>query len=88
MTEFEIMLSDCKNAVECFVRFKLSSKADADDILQESFLTAFQKFDILSDKSHFKAWIISIAIHSLTVMSLFRTGALVKKTAEMKLICL
>ncbi|MBQ2798331.1 MAG: hypothetical protein IJF09_02995, partial [Ruminiclostridium sp.] len=45
MTEFEILLNECKNAVERFVRFKLSSKADADDILQETFLTAFQKFD-------------------------------------------
>lgn len=61
MTEFEILLNECKNAVERFVQFKLSSKADADDILQETYLTAFQKFDTLADKSHFKAWIISIA---------------------------
>ncbi len=61
MTEFEILLNECKNAVERFVWFKLSSKADADDILQDTYLTAFQKFDTLADKSHFKAWIISIA---------------------------
>ncbi len=61
MTEFEILLNECKNAVERFVWFKLSSKADADDILQETYLTAFQKFDTLADKSHFKAWMISIA---------------------------
>lgn len=61
MTEFEILLNECKNAVERFVRFKLSSKSDADDILQETYLTAFTKFHTLADKSHFKAWIISIA---------------------------
>ncbi len=61
MTEFEILLNECKNAVERFVWFKMSSKADADDILQETYLTAFQKFDTLADKSPFKAWIISIA---------------------------
>ena len=61
MTEFEKLLNECKNAVERFVRFKLLSKPDADDILQETYLTAFQKFDTLADKSHFKAWIISIA---------------------------
>ncbi len=61
MTEFEMLLNECKNAVERFVQFKLSLKADADDILQETYLTAFQKFDTLADKSHFKAWIISIA---------------------------
>lgn len=61
MTEFEILLNEYKNAVERFVWFKLSSKADADDVLQDTYLTAFQKFDTLADKSHFKAWIISIA---------------------------
>lgn len=61
MTEFEILLNECKNAVDRFVWFKLSSKADADDVLQDTYLTAFQKFDTLADKSHFKAWIISIA---------------------------
>ncbi len=61
MTEFEILLNECKNAVERFVWFKLSSKADADDILQETYLTAFRKFDTLADKSNFKAWMISIA---------------------------
>ena len=61
MTEFEILLNECRSAVERFVRFKLSSKPDADDVLQETYLTAFQKFDMLIDKSHFKAWIISIA---------------------------
>ena len=61
MTEFEILLNECKNAVDRFVWFKLSSKADADDVLQDTYLTTFQKFDTLADKSHFKAWIISIA---------------------------
>lgn len=60
MTEFEILLNECKNAVDRFVWFKLSSKADADDVLQDTYLTTFQKFDTLADKSHFKAWIISI----------------------------
>lgn len=61
MTEFEILLNECKNAVDRFVWFKLSSKADADDVLQDTYLTTFQKFDTLADKAHFKAWIISIA---------------------------
>lgn len=36
MTEFEILLNECRSAVERFVRFKLSSKPDADDVLQET----------------------------------------------------
>lgn len=61
MTEFEELLTEHKSAVERFVRFKLSSRADADDILQETFLTAFEKFDALRDKERFKPWLLSIA---------------------------
>lgn len=60
-SEFDRLLGECKNAIERFVRFKLTSKADADDVLQEVYWAAFQKFDTLKDKRNFKAWIISIA---------------------------
>ena len=61
MDEFEILLAECRSAVERFVYFRLPIKADADDILQETCLTAYQKFSMLKEKSSFKAWIISIA---------------------------
>ena len=61
MTEFEKLLAECKGAVERFVRFKLPSRTDADDILQEIFLTAFEKFDMLKDKENFKPWLLTIA---------------------------
>ena len=35
--------------------------AKADDVLQEVYLTAYQKFSLLKNKSSFKAWVISIA---------------------------
>lgn len=60
-TKFEEFLSGCKNAIERFVYYKLPSKTDGDDVLQEVYLTAFQKFDLLKDESSFKAWIIRIA---------------------------
>ena len=61
MVEFESLLEAERIAVERFVRFKINSKADADDILQEIFFTAYQKFSQLRNKDVFKAWIISIA---------------------------
>lgn len=61
MNEFEELLCGTKNAVERFVRFRLTSAADADDVLQEVYLTAYRKFDTLREKDSFKAWIISIA---------------------------
>lgn len=59
--EFEALLDAEKISVERFVRFKINSKADADDILQEVYLTAYQKFTQLKNRDSFKAWLISIA---------------------------
>ncbi len=61
MDEFEKLLCECRGAVERFVNFKLPSKFEADDVLQEVCIAASAKFDTLKDKSNFKAWIIGIA---------------------------
>lgn len=61
MDDFEKLLDAERISVERFVRFRLSSKADADDVLQEVYLTAYRKFSQLKNKDSFKAWIISIA---------------------------
>lgn len=61
MDEFERLLKAEQISVERFVRYKIGSKADADDVLQEIYLTAYQKFTQLKNKEFFKAWIISIA---------------------------
>lgn len=59
--EFESLLCECKGAVERFVKIRLSSRFDAEDVLQEVFMAAAQNFDKLHDKCNFKAWIIGIA---------------------------
>lgn len=59
--EFETLLGTCKNALERLVFYKVNNKADGEDILQEVYLTAFSKFDTLSNKEKFKTWIITIA---------------------------
>lgn len=61
MDEFERMLSAVRVSVERFVRFRLPSRADADDVLQEIYLAAYQKLPQLKNKDSFKAWILSIA---------------------------
>lgn len=63
MDEFEKLLCECRGAVERFANFKLPSKFDADDVLQEVYIAAHAKFDTLKDQSTFKAWIIGIARH-------------------------
>lgn len=61
MDTFEKLLDTERVSVERFVRFRIRSKADADDVLQEVFLTAYQKFSQLKNREVFKSWILSIA---------------------------
>lgn len=61
MDEFEKLLEAERICVERLVRFRLGFRVDADDVLQDVYLTAYQKFSQLKNKESFKAWIISIA---------------------------
>lgn len=61
MDDFETLLSQERGPVERFVRFRLPSQADADDVLQEVYLTAFRKFGQLKDPSAFRTWLLTIA---------------------------
>ena len=61
MDEFEKMLRDVSSGMERFVRYRLPSQTDADDVLQEVYLSAYRNFSGLKNKDAFKPWIISIA---------------------------
>ncbi len=61
MDDFEYLLSECRNALERFIKFKVSDKFDAEDIIQETYFSAYTKFDTLKNKAYFKTWLISIA---------------------------
>ena len=65
MSEFEMLVSEHRNAVERYVRYNIPSKADSDDVLQEVWLAAYRQFDKLLNKSSFKAWVIGIARHKV-----------------------
>lgn len=74
MELFETLLAREHTCVERFVRFRVDSQADADDILQEVYLTAYQKFPQLKSADSFKAWLLSIARNKCT--DYFRKNAL------------
>lgn len=61
MDEFEALLAAQKISIERFVRFRMPSKADADDVLQDVFLTAYRKLPQLKNPSAFRPWLVSIA---------------------------
>ncbi len=61
MDEFEKLLDEVRGGVERFVRYRLPSQTDADDVLQEVYLSAYRKFSGLKNQNAIKSWIISIA---------------------------
>ena len=66
MDSFETLMQRERISVERFVRFRLQSQADADDVLQETWISAYQNFDKLKNPDAFRAWILSIARNKCT----------------------
>ena len=62
---FDELYSEHYNAIERYVRFKVSDKFDSDDILQEIYIAAYRGFDTLKNKEAFKSWMLSIARNKL-----------------------
>ena len=61
MDDFEEMLYAERISLERFVRYRLSSREDADDILQEIYLAAYQTFPQLKTKLSVKSWLLTVA---------------------------
>ena len=61
MELFEKLLEAERSNVERFVKFRINDKVEAEDVLQEVYLTAYQKFQQLKNPDAFKAWMLSIA---------------------------
>lgn len=61
--DFEKLLKECHGDIERFVKFRLPSAADAEDVLQESLFAAFRQFPTLKSEDSFKAWVLGIARH-------------------------
>ena len=61
MKTFEELLSEYGKGAETYVKYKVSVKEDAEDILQETYVQAFNSIDSLKDEEAFRPWLISIA---------------------------
>lgn len=61
MDEFERLLTENRTAVERWVKARIGSPADAEDILQDACLAAFQGFSGLKNKASFLPWLLGIA---------------------------
>ncbi len=61
MRSFEELLTPCQSAIERYVKFKVPAVSDAQDILQNVYLTGYQKLSQLKSEESFKAWMFTIA---------------------------
>ncbi len=59
--QFEALFKQHENAVRRFVFLKTPSKADGEDVFQETALAAFRSRNTVKDTQHFRAWLIQIA---------------------------
>ena len=61
--DFEKLLRENLVPLQRYVNFKIGSRHDAEDIIQDVCLSATLKFGTLGDPAAFKAWLIGIARH-------------------------
>ena len=55
---FETQLNKYRVVVERYINFRLPSKFDADDVIQETYYAAYAGYENLRDKGQFKSWIL------------------------------
>ena len=61
MDEFETLLASSRTAVERWLIAHIGNRTDAEDVLQETCLAAFQGFSGLLNHASFLPWILGIA---------------------------
>jgi RNA polymerase sigma-70 factor (ECF subfamily) len=71
---FSALLSSWRGPLLRFVRHMLKDDAVADDVVQETFLTAHQKLAALRDHSQFKSWLFAIARSQVLMHQRRRVG--------------
>lgn len=74
---FDDLLRENYRPLERFVNFRIKNREDAQDVMQEICLAAFQSFDSLKESGNFKTWLLGIARHKCN--DYYRSKA---KTAE------
>ena len=75
METFETLYAANRVAVERCVRYRIETRADADDVAQEIWLAAFRDFGKLKSPDSFKPWVLGIARHKIADYYRSRLGA-------------
>ena len=72
---FEKLLEECRRSLERYVFYRIPNREDAQDLLADIQLKAFEKRDSLLHPQRFKAWILRIASNMLfLIVGLFASA--------------
>ena len=63
--EFETALGACRGALSRLVHVKISSYADAEDVIQECCVAAYRARELLRDAGAFRGWLLQIGRNSI-----------------------
>jgi len=66
MASFDKLLAEHRSGIERFVKYRISIREDAEDVLQDIYITAFRKFAQLRNTDSFRPWLVSIARSRIT----------------------
>jgi len=58
---FEKLLASYRVVVERYINYRMPSRFDADDVIQETYFVAYKNFNKLKNIDYFKSWLLSIA---------------------------
>ena len=75
MDKFEELLSRELPVLERYIRYRIGSRHDAEDVLQEGFITLFNKLDCFQGTGSFEGWARKIFVNT-ALMHLRRNDVL------------
>ena len=61
LAQFEGVVAECHRDILNYVYRLVGNNYEAEDLAQETFIKAFQKFESLKEKDKVKSWLYSIA---------------------------
>jgi RNA polymerase sigma-70 factor (ECF subfamily) len=76
-TDFENWVNEFSDDLYSWALYKTSAKETAEDLVQDTFMSAFHKIDSFKGKSHPKTWLFSILNNK--IIDFYRKNAKVKK---------
>lgn len=78
---FDVLVLRYRDLMRAFAVKTMQSSTDADDVVQDTFITAWEKLSTIKDGAHVKAWLMRV-VYNKSVDRLRRSGPLPMEFAD------